>query len=146
MTLRYETGIATLIQFVTLTILNIGTGTVSAVTGCTNGTSGCVTSLFTSAVFFVLISIWFGFIWILGFAAQETRSRRLAQALIIAEVLVIMVATLNARHHTDMLNLVTSLLDICLALWVIYLAIRLMQSKGGRVVKKIKVRQRFIKR
>ncbi len=134
MKLRYETGIATLIQFVTLTVLNVGTGLVSIVTGCRTGIGNCVVNSFTSIVFFILIALWFGFVWILGFAAQERRSKRLAQALIAAEALIFLIALFNARHHIDALGLLTSIVDCVLAIWVIVLASRLIKADGARLV------------
>jgi hypothetical protein len=46
------------------------------------------------------------------------------------------VALINARHHTDILSLLTSLVDLCLSVWIITLAWRLMHSGGQRIVKK----------
>jgi hypothetical protein len=141
MKIRYQTGIATLIQFVTMTFLNIATGLVSIVSGCHDGFSDCLVNSFTSMAFFMIITLWFGFIWIIGFMAQDRRSKTLAQILIIAEIMIALVALFNARHHVDKLGLFTSLVDAALAVWVIYLAFRLMQSDGGRVVKKVRVKQ-----
>ena len=136
MKLRYETGIATLIQFVTLTLLNVGTGLVSIVIGCRTGIGNCVVNSFSSIVFFILIALWFGFVWILGFAAQERRSKRLAQALIAAEALIFLVALFNARHHIDALGLLTSIVDCVLAIWVMYLSFNLIKAGPHRIVKK----------
>jgi len=132
--LRYETGIATLIQFVTMTILNVGTGFVAIITGCRGGVSNCVVSAFTSVVFFMLIALWFGIVWGLGFMAQQRRSKHLAQLLICAEAMIALVALFNAKHHTDPLGLVTSLVDFALAIWVMYLAFRLIRANGARIV------------
>ena len=142
MKLKYETAIATLIQFVTLTILNIGTGTDSIVTTCRSSHSDCVSNMLVSLIFFLLTAAWFGFVWVLGYAAQERRSKRLAQVLMLVEALIAIVALFNAKHHNDLLSLVTSLIDIALALWVITLAFRLMRAGGGRIVSKAAPRRR----
>jgi len=134
MKLRYETGIATLVQFVTMTFLNVGTGLVSIVSGCHNGIGDCIVNSFTSLVYFLLIALWFAFVWGLGFMAQERRSKRLAQALIGAELLIALVALFNARHHVDAIGLITSLIDSVLAIWVIFLAFKLMRADGARIV------------
>ncbi|HVI60769.1 MAG TPA: hypothetical protein VM535_01290, partial [Candidatus Saccharimonadales bacterium] len=94
----------------------------------------CISNLIVSLIFFILTTAWFGFIWILGYSAQERRSRRLAQVLIAAESLIALIAFFNARHHTDWLSLSTSVIDLVLAVWVIALAFRLMRAGGGRVV------------
>ena len=134
MKLRYETGIATLIQFVTMAFLNVGTGLVSVVSGCHSGIGDCIVNSFTSLVYFLLITLWFGFVWVLGFIAQDRRSKRVAQALIGAEILIALVALFNARHHVDAIGLVTSLIDAVLAIWIIFLAFKLMRSDGARIV------------
>ena len=142
MKLKYETAIATLVQFITLTILNIATGADSIVTTCHSSHSDCVSNMLVSLIFFLLTAAWFGFVWILGYAAQDRRSKRLAQVLILVEILIAIVALFNAKHHNDLLSLVTSLVDIALAIWVITLAFRLMRAGGGRIVAKSRPRKR----
>lgn len=134
MKLRYETGIATLIQFIVLSILNIINGLNSVITTCRAGTNDCISNMLVSIIFYMLVVGWFAFIWLLGFTAQDKRNRRMAQILIAAEALVALVAFFNAKHHPDFFSLITSLVDLALALWVIFLAWRLMKSGGGRVV------------
>ena len=142
MKLKYETAIATLVQFVALTLLNVGTGTVSVVSTCHQGNGGCISNLLVSLIFFILLALWFAGIWVLGYAAQERRSKRLAQLLIAAEAMVAVVALFNAKHHTDPLSLATSIIDFCLAIWVITLAYHLIRSGGGRIVSRQKPRAR----
>lgn len=142
MKLKYETAVATLIQFVLLTFLNIATGLSSVVSECHKDSSNCVSNLLVSLIFFLLISVWFGFIWILGFAAQDRRSKRLARVLIVAEVFIALIALFNAKHHTSALSLATSLIDLALAIWVIALAYRLSRADGGRIMSKPRARQR----
>jgi hypothetical protein len=142
MKLKYETAIATLIQFVTLTILNVGTGVDSIVSTCRSSHSDCVSNMLVSLIFFLLTAAWFGFVWVLGYAAQDRRSKRLAQVLILVECLIAIVALFNAKHHNDLLSLATSLVDIALAIWVIVLAFRLMRADGGRIVAKSRPRKR----
>lgn len=134
MRFRYETGAITLIQFIVMSLLNIANGLNSIVTTCHNTGRDCISNLIVSLIFFIIITAWFAFIWILGYTAQERRSKRLAQVLIVAEIGIAMVAYFNARHHTDWLSLATSVIDLILAVWVIFLAFRLMRAKGGRVV------------
>ncbi|HWB39118.1 MAG TPA: hypothetical protein VG604_02635 [Candidatus Saccharimonadales bacterium] len=133
MRLTYETGRATFIQFVVLSLLNIGDQANQAVTGCKQG---CAVSLLTSVVFYMLVVFWFAAVWVLGMIAQRSRNKRLAQLLIGAELLVIAVAlVINIRHATDALSFITSFVDIVLAIWVIILAFRLMRAGTGRVVR-----------
>jgi len=115
--LKYETAVATLIQFVVLTLLNIATGITSVVSTWHSDRPNFVSNLLSSLVFFLLIALWFGFIWILGYAAQDRRSKHLARLLIAAEALIALVALFNIKHHNSGLGLVTSLIDLALALW-----------------------------
>lgn len=143
MKLTYETAIATLIQFVTLTLLNVANGLNSVISTCHSSGSDCISNMIVSLIFFLLTAAWFAFVWVLGYSAQERRSRRLAQLLIAAEALIALVAFFNAKHHTDWLSLATSIIDLGLSLWIITLAWRLMKSGGGRVVtQKSRPRQR----
>ncbi|MGC1176531.1 MAG: hypothetical protein WA843_00510 [Candidatus Saccharimonadales bacterium] len=142
MTFKYETAVATLVQFITLSLLGIANGVNSVVTTCHGDKGDCVSNLIVSLIFFILTALWFGAVWVLGYAAQERRSKRLAQLLICAEVLIAMAALFNARHHTDVLSLITSLVDLLLAVWIITLAFRLMRAGGGRVVSRQRGRAR----
>ncbi len=134
MKFRYETGIITFVQFVVLSLLGIANGLNSVVTTCHASGNDCISNMIVSLIYFILTTAWFAFIWILGYTAQDRRSRRLAQLLIAAESLIALIAFFNARHHTDLLGLVTSIIDLALAVWVITLAVRLMRAGGGRVV------------
>jgi uncharacterized membrane protein len=142
MKLTYQTGVATLIQFITLSFLGIANGANSVVTTCRHDGSNCVSNLIVSLIFFILTAAWFGAVWVLGYTAQERRSRHLAWLLIGAELLIALIAFFNAKHHTDILSLATSLFDLILAIWIVTLAFRLMRAGSGRVVTKQRGRQR----
>jgi preprotein translocase subunit SecG len=139
MQLTYETGTATLIQFIVLGLLNIGDALDSIITTCNHPGGDCVGNLLSSLIFYILITVWFGIILALGFGAQERRSKRLSQALILAELAVFAVASyninLNVNYHNGVLSLVTSCIDVIFSIWIISLAYRLMKASGGRVVK-----------
>jgi drug/metabolite transporter (DMT)-like permease len=131
--LTYQTAVATLIQFITLSFLGIANAMNSIVTTCRHDGHDCISNLIVSIIFFILTALWFGCVWILGTLAQERRSKRLALLLIGAEGIIAMIAYFNARHHTDALSLATSLIDLALALWIITLAFRLVRAKGERI-------------
>ncbi|MEK7594174.1 MAG: hypothetical protein AAB436_00865 [Patescibacteria group bacterium] len=142
MKLTHQTAVATLIQFIALSLFGIANGLNSIVTTCHNNGTDCISNLIVSLIFFMLTVGWFACVWILGYTAQERRSKLLAKVLIAVECMILIVAVFNARHHTDTLSLVTSLTDMALALWVISLAFRLMRSKGKRVVTRQRTRKR----
>lgn len=142
MKLHYETGIATLIQFISMSLLGFANGVDSVVTTCRATGSDCVSNLIVSIIFFILLSLWFGFVWVLGYTAQERRSPKIAYTLIATEGAIAMVAYFNARHHTGVLSLATSLLDLGLAIWIAILAFRLSRAKGGRIVRSKQQRRR----
>ena len=133
MKLTYETGTATLIQLIVLGLLNIATGIGSTVHACRTD-NDCLGNVLINFVFYVVLVGWFVVVASLGFAAQIRRSRRLAQLLICAEGLIALVALFNAKHHNNLLELITSLVDLALAVWIILLAWRLMKAGSGRVV------------
>jgi hypothetical protein len=140
--LTYQTAIATLVQFITLSFLGIANGLNSIVTTCRHDGNDCISNVIVSIIFFILTALWFGAIWILGTIAQERRSKRLAMLLIGAEGFVALIAYFNARHHTDILGLVTSLIDLVLAIWIITLAYRLMRAEGKRITNSGRRRRR----
>ncbi len=133
MKLTYQTGIATMIQFILLSFLGIANGANSVVTTCRHDSTDCISNLIVSIIFFILTALWFGAVWVLGAMTQESRNKRLALLLIGAEGMIALIASFNAKHHTDILGLATSLLDLALAVWIIVLAWRLMRSEGQRI-------------
>jgi hypothetical protein len=134
MRLRYETGIATLIQFAVVTILAFINQFASIVSTCLKHDGDCVSNSLVSLILVILVAIWLGFISALGYAAQDKRSKRLAQFLIGAEGMNALISLFNAKHFPNALGLITSLIDLTLAVWVIVLAWRLMRANGGRIV------------
>jgi hypothetical protein len=69
----------------------------------------------------------------LGYAAQDQRSHKLARFLMGVEFLVLAVSLFNAKHYPNVLGLVTSLTDAAIAAWIMVLAWRLSRAKGGRI-------------
>jgi cytochrome c biogenesis factor len=140
MRLKYETGTATLIQFIVLGLLNIADALQSIITTCTHSGGDCVGNLLSSIIFYFLIIIWFGIILMIGFGAQHARSKRLARVLVCAELAVIVVAAYNIKldlkYHNGYLSLITSFVDVVLSAWVIYLTFHLLKASGRRVMKR----------
>jgi hypothetical protein len=135
MKLRYETGVAAMIQFLVMALLNFIGSIVSAISGCHDATTtyDCVSGVGIDLLYVIILVFWFGFIWVLAYAAQDKRSHRLARFLMGAEFMVLIVALFNAKHYPNLLGLITSLLDAAFAIWVIFLAFRLSHAKGGRI-------------
>ncbi|HUA13183.1 MAG TPA: hypothetical protein VL989_01655 [Candidatus Sulfotelmatobacter sp.] len=151
MRLSYETGKATLIQFIVLSLLNIVDAVYSIVSTCTNSSSNqsdCATNALSSVVFYMLIVCWFGIIAFVGYAAQSKRSKRIAQLLILMELSVLGVAAVNIKlgisSHSNALSMFTSLIDLILAAWIISLAFRLMRAGDKRVVNRARIRHQKI--
>ncbi len=134
MRFRYETGVVTLVQFIVLSLLSLANSLNSIISTCINHSSPCVENMVPSILLFIIISVWFACIWVLGYAAQDRRSRKLAAAVIVAELLVTVIALFSVKHHADLLSAITSAIDLVFALLVIVLAIRIFFSGGGRVV------------
>jgi preprotein translocase subunit SecG len=143
MRLRYETGVATLVQFIVATFLGFLNGGNSIITGCHNSSPGeCVSNTLVSLVLIILTVMWLGFLLALGYTAQERRSSRLALALIAAESLSALVYLFDAKHTPSILERLTNLIAFGLAIWVIFIAWRLSRAKGGRIVKTARARRR----
>ena len=142
MKLTYQTGIAALIHLAVISVFNVVNGIDSSIRQCTNGSSDCVGNIITSMLYFMVITVWFVFLWILAAAAQDRRSRKLAFLLIGGEFMVFAVSMFNAQHHNNLLGLTTSLVDASLAVWVGWLAFRLFISGGGRVTGSARGRRR----
>ena len=134
MKIKYETGTATLVQFIALSLLGILNALNSIISTCHSAADECVTNAMLSTMFFMITVFFFAVIWVLGYTVQDRRSKRLAQLLIMVELLIMIVALFNARHHTDILSLFTSVLDFGLAIWVIVSAAVLIKYGGKRVV------------
>ena len=132
--LKYETGIATTIQFILLTILNFANGISGSVNQCSNGGRACVSNIIISLVYFLVITSLFAGLWIVGFMAQDKRSKRICQLLIAGESFLALIGLFDLVHHTpSIFSIIISLFELLTAVWVSWLAFRLMLAKGGRV-------------
>jgi ABC-type dipeptide/oligopeptide/nickel transport system permease subunit len=136
MRLRYETGIGTMVQFIVTSSLSFLNTIISIVAGCTSGVNGaCISNTLVSLVLIILIIFALGFLLVLGYAAQERRSSRLAKFLIASEIIAAFIFLYDTQHATNILERLTNLISCLLSIWVIILAWRLSRAKGGRVVK-----------
>ncbi|HEX7368491.1 MAG TPA: hypothetical protein VF261_02445 [Candidatus Saccharimonadales bacterium] len=141
MALRYQTGTATITQFIVMMLLTFANGIYNIVSQCV-AHNQCVENTVSSALYILLMAVWLMFLSVLGYAAQDKRSRPISRVLIGAEALVAIVALFNARHFPNLLGLATSLVDCGLAIWVIVLAWRINRASGGRIVANTSNRQR----
>ncbi len=124
-----------MIQFVIIALLNFVGAVINIVVECHDASSGyeCASSAAIDMVYVILLAGWFGFIWVLAYAAQQRRDHRLAAILMGAEAMVLVVSLFNAKHYPNLLGLITSLVDAAFAVWIIFLAFRLIRAKGGRI-------------
>jgi hypothetical protein len=143
--MKYETGTATFIQFGLVSIFALANQILAIFNSCFGEDAQCVEGVFTAFMFFVLTVMLFMGIWFLGHTAQEKRSKWLSLFLIVVELGVLRIAYHNAKNHTDWLSLAASTVNIVLSVMVIFLAFRLMRSKGGRIVTKQRPRKRKAK-
>ena len=131
--LKYETGIAATIQFISLTFLNFISGVYTSTKQCISGGS-CVSNIVLSAFYFLIITVWFGFLWLAGFAAQDRRSRRIAQLLILAEGPVFLFGLYEfTKHRHSFIGALISLVEVITSVWVAWLALKIILARGGRV-------------
>ncbi len=134
MRLRYETGTATLIQFGVVTLLGFINQVIGIVKSCLEDSSQCVGDSVLSLVFVVLMAVWLGIVSVIGYAAQDKRSRKIAALLIGCELLILAVASFNAQHSTVLFEKLTSVVDAAIAIWIIVLAFRLIRAGSNRIV------------
>lgn len=138
MKLTYQTGVATLIQFILLSFFTLGSQVVSVVSTCRKDGGNCVSNLITSVIFYILVAVLFGGIWLLGYAAQNSRSKRLAQLLIGVEGVIALGALFSIRlglhQHKNAVAQFAALGILIMASWIVTLAFRLMRAGGSRVV------------
>lgn len=142
MRLTYQVGIAALIHLSVITLFNIANGVQSSVQQCTGNDTDCIGGMITNMLYFIVTSLWFGAVWLLAVAAQEKRSRKLLVLLMMAEFMILAVASFNFQHGSNPLGRVTSLVDMLLAVWVGILAARLWLAGGGRVTSSQRARKR----
>lgn len=144
MRLRYETGVATLIQLVIMMALYVASGVVSIVADCIgNGAPECVSNGLVSLILILLQAIWFSFLAAVGYAAQDKRSRKLAGLLIMAQFITLFVSLFEVKQSTNnIFILVINLVGVILAGWVIYLGYRLVKAKGGRITSSARSRRK----
>lgn len=137
MKLTYQTGIGTMVQFILLSFVTLASQVVTVISTCRKEGDNCLSNLSISVIFYILVAVVFGSIWIIGLGAQHRRSKRLAQLLICIEGVVALVALfsvkLSLHGERNIFGLVVSFGIFLLAIWIISLAFRLMKASGGRV-------------
>jgi len=133
--LTYETGNATTIQFLAVNIINLISSGYDTVQKCTTpGNGSCIGSMIPNLFLFIALAIFFGVIWLIGFIVQDRRSTKIAILLILAELLVLLIGLFDLIHNkTGFLGILLSISEIATAIWIIYLASRLIRARGGRV-------------
>ena len=136
MHVRYETGVATFVQFVVGVFLSFITGGISIIADCRGTAAGeCVSNALVSLILIIIIVAWLGFLLLLGYTAQDRRSSRLAMMLIGAEGLSALIYLFDAKHATDFISRLANVASFLLAGWVIFVAWHLLRARGGRIVK-----------
>lgn len=143
MKLYYQTGTATFIQLAVVMFLIVLNNVVSFLQSCFGSSSNCVAAAFVSMVIIVFALVWFGFLSALGYAAQDKRSKRLATALIVGQLMTALGALAILRLPGGWLAAVSAVIVAAIAGWIVVLAFRLRQAKGGRIVQKQRPRKRL---
>ncbi|HEX5744064.1 MAG TPA: hypothetical protein VFX84_01280 [Candidatus Saccharimonadales bacterium] len=137
MKLTHQTGIATLVQLIVLSVFALISQVFSVIDTCREDSGDCINNLLISIVFYVLVAVVFGSIWVVGLLAQNSRNKWLAWLLIGIEALVAAVALFSIKiglqGGMNIPGLLTSLLIAAVALWTITLAFRLTRYQGQRI-------------
>jgi hypothetical protein len=138
MKLTHQTGIATLIQLVALSLFAIISQAFSVVTTCRQDGGDCINNLIISVVFYMLVAVVFGGIWVIGMFAQDSRNKWLARLLICIEAVIAAVSLFTVKiglhgGHVNLPGLLASLTIAAIALWTVTLAYRLMKHEDRRI-------------
>lgn len=135
MKLRYNTGQATIVQFIAVMLLGFVSSTISLFQAVdSEGSGSFATNLLLTVFILILQALWLGFICVVGFAAQDKRNRSLALLLIGLEGINLAVAFMNIRHPGNPVAFLASLTHILIALYIIWLAYEIYRSRGKRIV------------
>lgn len=135
MKLRYNTGQATIVQFIAVMLLGFVSSTISLFQAVdSEGSGSFATNLLLTVFILILQAVWLGFICVVGFAAQDKRNRSLALLLIGLEGINLVVAFMNIRHPGNPVAFLASLTHILIALYIIWLAYEIYRARGKRIV------------
>ena len=74
-----------------------------------------------SIAYVIVVGLWFGFISVLAYAAEERRARSLGVTLLGVEGIVALVEIFNLMRFAHIIEAITSAFDLGMALVVIYL-------------------------
>ena len=140
--LRYETGITTFTQLVVIVPLAFINGLITIATSCFGDGSSCLVNTIFSMFFVLVLAGWYGFVSMLGYATQQKRSRTLAKVLIVFEGITALVALFVIQNPAHFFDVIIGFIALGLAVWTSFLAFRLHQSKGGRIVASSSKRRR----
>jgi len=136
MKVRYETSIATLVQFILGTVLTFLNSVVSIVNGCVGGGADCVSNAFVSLLLVILVVTAYGVLLGLGYVAQDRRSSRLALLLIGCEAFAALIFLFDAKQAPGLVDKLTNALSFAVAIWVVFVAFNLYRAKGARIVRR----------
>ena len=94
----------------------------------------CAAAAMFSLFFVVSTAVWFGFLSMIGYKAEEQRSHKAAYALIVGEVATAAAAYGFFSNPGGFFGKLSAFLVLVSCGWVVYLAWRLARARGGRIV------------
>src|SRR5579862_1686611 len=140
MTLTHQTSVATFIQFVIVSLFTIVTQLVTTVNGCRKeSVSNCLGDLTVAIIFYIFVAVVFGAVWLIGYMAQDKRSKRWTQLLLCVEGFFALLALFSIKLNTSsrsFLGSIASFVMLLLSVWIISLALRLLKAGNQRVTRR----------
>lgn len=123
---------AAFVQAVVVVVLSAVNGVYSGLTSCFGSDQkDCATNSALAVVLVILAIVWFGFLAALAYAAWIRRTTSLIVLFIILEIIVAgAIYVIDIRHHDNVLGLITSIIDLLLTLWVLYMGVHLFSLRG----------------
>lgn len=122
---------ATFIQAVVVIVLTAVNGVYSGLTSCLGADKAdCTTNSVLAVILVILAIIWFGFLSAMSYAAWVRRTTALIVLFAALEAITGGVSAFDLIHFDNAIGLITSLIDLLLALWVLYMTYHLFQLRG----------------
>lgn len=122
---------ATFTQAAIVIILTAINGIFSGLSSCLGqDKADCTTNSVLAVVLVVLAIIWFGFLSALSYAAWIRRTTALIVIFILLEIITTGVSAFDLKHYDNVVGLITSLINLLVGLWVLFMSVHLFRLRG----------------
>ena len=131
--LRSQTGAATLAQLAAVMFFLVISAVIELIKNCDIG-SQCVANSFLWLVILFMAGIWLFALSLLGYAVEMKRRPLPTKILIVGELITAFVAFMTVTHPSGPFTAFAAAITLAISLATAYMAWRVLQARGGRVV------------